>query len=96
MFGTLFRMRPKSGKFQELMDVSAREWKERGSIAGFRTAYVLQDANGDAWGMVVFDSEEAYRKNASDPTQDRWYRERRALLEADPEWHDGPIVEDKA
>jgi hypothetical protein len=37
----------------------------------------------------------AYRKNSESPEQDKWFRERRALLEADPEWHDGTIIEDK-
>jgi quinol monooxygenase YgiN len=95
MYGTMFKARPKSGKFQDLMDVSAREWKERGNIAGFRHAFVLQESNGDVWTMVIFDSEEAYRKNSESPEQDKWFRERRALLEADPEWHDGTIIEDK-
>jgi hypothetical protein len=44
---------------------------------------------------VIFNNEAAYWKNAADPDQDRWFRERRALLEADPEWHDGAIIEDK-
>jgi hypothetical protein len=29
--------------------------------------------------------------NADDPVQDADYREYRALMEADPEWHDGEI-----
>ena len=30
--------------------------------------------------------------NADSPAQDARYRQFRALLEADPEWHDGEIV----
>ncbi len=40
----------------------------------------------------VFTDREAYRRNADDPAQDARYREMRALLAADPEWHDGEIV----
>ena len=31
-------------------------------------------------------------RNGRDPEEDRWYRQLRALLEADPEWEDGEIV----
>ena len=72
------------------------ERKERGSVPGSRGAYVLQEPNGDVWVMAIFDSEELYRKNAADPAQDRWYRQLREMLEADPEWHDGEITEEPA
>ena len=35
---------------------------------------------------------DAYRANASDPEQDRWYRRMREHLDADPEWTDGELV----
>jgi hypothetical protein len=41
---------------------------------------------------VVFESKEAYVRNAESPKQDAEYRKLRALLEADPEWHDGTLV----
>jgi hypothetical protein len=43
-------------------------------------------------GVVVFDSEANYYNNAADPEQDRWYRQLRNLLMADPEWSDGDIL----
>lgn len=42
--------------------------------------------------VVLFQDREAYRKNADDPAQDRRYREMRALLAEDPDWHDGEVV----
>jgi hypothetical protein len=40
----------------------------------------------------VFDSEANYRANASDPEQDKWYQELRAMLDADPRWMDGDVL----
>jgi hypothetical protein len=41
---------------------------------------------------VAFESKEAYQKNAASPEQNARYEEYRALLDADPEWHDGEII----
>ena len=43
--------------------------------------------------MVVFESREAYWANAQSPDQNQRYQEMRALMLADPEWHDGEIVD---
>jgi hypothetical protein len=39
----------------------------------------------------VFEDEKSYRANAADPSQGEQYQKYRALLDADPEWHDGTI-----
>ena len=94
MFGSCFRIRPKAGKFEALMAVIERQRAERGSARGLVRSYVLRESNGDVWVMAVFESEEAYRKNAASPEQDKSYREMRELMEADPEWHDGSVIEE--
>jgi hypothetical protein len=94
MFGTVFKMRPKDGKIDAINALMERQNRERGSVAGFQRAFRLHEPVGDVWVMVIFDSEDAYRKNASDPEQDKWYRQLRELLESDPEWHDGEIIEE--
>jgi len=38
-----------------------------------------------------FEDRATYDKNADDPAQHQRYREYRALMEDDPEWHDGEI-----
>src|SRR5215213_2301874 len=62
---------------------------------GFINEYLLTPAAPASERLVltIFDSEESYRKNAAAPEQDAWYRQFRAHLEADPEWHDGVITE---
>ena len=42
--------------------------------------------------IAVFEDKASYEVNADDPGQDKWYRELRANLEADPEWQDGEYV----
>ena len=95
MFGSMFRMRPKAGEEQAVEKVF-RRWADerRPKVAGAVASYVLKPRNrpGELLGMAVFDTEENYIKNANDPEQDRWYRELRSHLEADPEWNDGDII----
>lgn len=89
MYGSIFRMRPIAGKTQELKDIFLKEGHRP---AGMKNAFMLtEDADGSVWGMGVFEDEKAYRDNASDPAQDARYQRFRALLQADPEWHDGSI-----
>ena len=42
---------------------------------------------------MIFEDRASYDKNADDPAQNERYMALRALLEADPEWHDGMIME---
>ena len=91
MYGSLFKMRPKAGKAQELrghmMGMDRRP-------PGMVTAYILtEDSGGNVWGFAVFDDEKQYRDNAANPEQGKVYEGFRALLEADPEWHDGSIAQ---
>ncbi|HWO94056.1 MAG TPA: antibiotic biosynthesis monooxygenase [Dehalococcoidia bacterium] len=92
MYGTVARMKAKPGMGQQLLDVARSQWEER--IPGIVSECIYQaDADGDEyWLTVVFESKEAYRKNAESPEQDARYRKLRALMAADPEWHDGEVV----
>ena len=95
MFGTVFRMQPKPGQ-EHAVEQLMRRWEQerKPKVAGFVDSYLFRSRShpGELIGVAIFDSEENYRKNAEDPEQDRWYRELRAVLEADPEWNDGEVV----
>ena len=95
MYGTVYRYRPVPGKEEEVLDFH-RRWKaERWpQVAGFITEYIYQSAArpGEYIAAAVFESKEAMERISQDPETDRWYRQFRALLEADPEWDDGAIV----
>lgn len=92
MYGTVARMRVKQGAESQL-EQQLREF-EGLKVPGFVTTYVYRmDADPQTYYMaVVFDSKESYVANARSPEQDARYQQMRALLESDPEWHDGEII----
>ncbi len=92
MFGTVYRMKPKAGETQAVIDMFRRWRQERGPKAkGAIASYAVHNDGGDIMGVAVFADEATYRANASDPEQDAWYRQLRSHLQADPEWYDGVI-----
>ena len=90
MFGSVSHMVANPGAKEQIIRLMEDDSRMR-SIPGFQSAYVFDAAGNDLWGVAVFDDEKSYRANAGNPEQDQWYRKLRALLQADPEWHDGTI-----
>ncbi len=92
MYGTVARMQTKPGAEGELLAL-LREFEEL-RVPGHRGTYVYRsDADPTVfWLAVAFADRAAYRANAQSPEQDARYQRIRALLTADPEWHDGEII----
>ena len=92
MYGTIARMRVQPGKEAEFV-AQGEQYKDL-NIPGFiASATYKADAGGNEyWLAVVFESRELYRANAEDPAQDERFREMAALLDGEPEWHDGEVV----
>jgi quinol monooxygenase YgiN len=92
MYGTIARLRIKPGKEEELRRLGQDMAPQ---IPGFVFQHVYRtDADPNEYYLVVgFESKEAYRANAESPAQHARYEQFRALLDADPEWHDGEIVD---
>ncbi len=96
MYGTIAHMRIKPGKegeLKNLLDEQARTF-ESGQVPGFIASYgyrMDEDAH-DCYMAVLFANKETYRANAESPEQDARYRRLLALLEHEPEWHDGEVV----
>ncbi|MEO7000633.1 MAG: antibiotic biosynthesis monooxygenase [Ktedonobacterales bacterium] len=92
MYGTVARMNLKSGAqdqlAQQLRDFTAL------NVPGFVATYTYQsDANpNECYMAVIFENKAAYDTNAQSAAQDARYQKIRALLESDPEWHDGAIT----
>jgi hypothetical protein len=82
-------MQVKEGKKQELLDLVMSDDGRR--PAGMKAAYTFDGGSNEVWGVAVFADEKSYRANASSPEQDAEYSKMRALLTADPEWHDGNV-----
>lgn len=90
MYGTCARMRVKTENREALLTLM--ESQGYSEVEGFKTSFILWENDGDvAWMFAVFDNREVYYKNADDPAQNERYLAFRALLEDDPEWHDGEI-----
>lgn len=95
MFGTIFTMRPKPGQDKAVVDLFEKWNRERRpKIKGPLASHLYRNVENPAELMaaVIFDSRESYFANASDPEQDRWYRELVALLEAEPRFYDGEVL----
>jgi heme-degrading monooxygenase HmoA len=94
MYGTIARMRIKSGQETQLSDVS-RQWEQerKGKARGFVTSYLLKPDQrpNERLLVAIFEDRQSYRANAEDPEQDKWYRRLRQHLESDPEWTDGEV-----
>ncbi len=94
MYGTIARLRVTPGKFDEFMQFGEREVAQ-GTFPDMTFEYVFKsDKNQNAvWLVVGFTSREAYHANAASPEQHERYQEMRSLLDADPEWHDGEVIQ---
>jgi quinol monooxygenase YgiN len=92
MYGTVARMRVKPGMESQLRAMMSEY--DTLAIPGMNTTYLyrMDDDPNTFFMAVVFESREAYRKNAESPEQDARYQAMVALMEGPPEWHDGEIV----
>lgn len=91
MYGTIAKLRLKPGMDVELERLSREEVPELHGFL-FQHLYRMDSDPQDAYLVIAFESREAYRRNAESPEQHARYETYRALLERDPEWHDGEIV----
>lgn len=94
MFGTIATMRPKKGQETAVAEAIDAWWRERSSKAEGAVCLHLyrRAAAGELVMAVVFETQEHYEANASDPEQDAWYQSLVALLDGEPEWADGDVL----
>ena len=94
MYGTVAHAKVKPGRLDDLVAV-LDEWtggtQPDGSVAGY--CYSLDRDPNEIVMVVVFRDKASYLANADAPETDGHYRRFRELLEADPEWNDGEIVQ---
>jgi quinol monooxygenase YgiN len=90
MYGTVARLKAKPGAVEALRETLDNQQQS----ADLQAFYVYQtDADPyELYLAVVFESREAYFKNADSPEQHKRYLQIRELLADEPEWHDGEIV----
>jgi quinol monooxygenase YgiN len=92
VYGTVARMRIKPGALDKLQEMANAE--EMKATPGYvsTTVYQMDADPNEIYMAVVFESKEAYFKNAESPEQNTRYEEMVALLDGSPEWHDGEII----
>ena len=95
MYGTVARMKIKPGAEEQLWQF-ARD-VETDQVPGLVFQHVYRmDADPNQFILVVaFDNKDAYLANANSPEQAARYERYRDLLTAEPEWHDGEIVDSR-
>ncbi len=89
MYGTVARMVVKPENREKIMAVMAGDDRK---VPGAIGSYTLMENDSDnVWLLAIFEDRATYDANADDPAMHEMYVQYRALLEADPEWHDGEI-----
>ncbi|MFN8513710.1 MAG: antibiotic biosynthesis monooxygenase [Chloroflexia bacterium] len=93
MYGTVARVRIKAGAEQAILALSAsfRQSPIPGQVAQY--VYRMDADPQECYLAIIFESKEAYWANAQSPEQQARFEQLMALLEAEPEWHDGEIIE---
>ncbi|NPV74974.1 MAG: hypothetical protein HPY59_01235 [Anaerolineae bacterium] len=88
MYGTIARLRAKPGALELLSKFEQRH--PQGFVASY--VYRMDSDPNELWLVVLFKDRESYLANAESETQHQEYLQIRALLEEDPQWHDGQVV----
>lgn len=90
MYGTVARTRVKQENRAKLKEIF--EGQLGSPPKGFIAGYTLFENDSDtAWMFAVFEDRGTYDQNADSPQQHEQYVAYRALMEDEPEWHDGDI-----
>jgi quinol monooxygenase YgiN len=95
MFGTIARLQLKPGALPQLQAMGEQlsgdsRLKQNGHIATY--IYQRSEDPNEVWLVVMFESKEAYYKNAESPAQHEQFTQMSQLLAAPPEWHDGEVI----
>lgn len=91
MYGTVAKLRVNPTNMSALYDLAEKWDRAPGQM---ETIIFQSDADpNEIWLVAIFESETAYTANAVSPEQHERYLQMRALLDADPEWNDGAIVQ---
>jgi hypothetical protein len=94
MYGTIARLRVKPGMLDRLRQFGQEEAAALTAVGFvFQHVYQSDQDENEMWLVVGFESREAYVNNAGSPDQHQRYLRIREMLDADPEWHDGEIVD---
>lgn len=92
MYGSVSRWRVKDGQQQALEQLISELMGTMPPGSRGVNVYHSDTDPLEYWVAGSWDSKDAYTANSNTPGQDANFRRLRALMDADPEWHDGEIV----
>jgi heme-degrading monooxygenase HmoA len=95
---TFARMSVLPGKLDDFIAMMSEDSSAMGA-KGFERSIAgkSKDDPNEVWVAITWDTSERYYANADSPEQSADYERMRALLTADPEWHDCDVLsEDSA
>jgi heme-degrading monooxygenase HmoA len=92
MYGSISRWRVREGQEQELEQLINEVMGTMPPGSRGVCVYKSDSDPREYWVAGSWDSKDAYTTNSNAPGQDANYRRLRALMDGDPEWHDGEIV----
>ena len=92
MYGTVARVRVKAGMENQFAQVSREIGVGRapGQIAVI--VYQTDNDPRELYMIAMFENREAYHANAASPEQNDRFMRLMAVLETEPEWHDGEVI----
>lgn len=93
MYGTVSRYRLKPGKEQEAITISGEI--ARNPSSGFVGTYTFRLDSGDNEYITaaVWSDRETYQRNSNSQQQQRWFQRVSQLMDGDPQWHDGEVID---
>ena len=91
MYGTIAKIHTDPSQVDALKALAQRMGTAPGELG--RYVYQMDADPSELFLVALFESRQADRDNAQSPEQNQRFQELRALLTADPEWHDGAIID---
>jgi quinol monooxygenase YgiN len=92
MYGTVAKMKVKPGKMDELMKTMGGGGSVQPNGYLGEIVYQMDNDPNEIMLCVFFQDKDSYHANANSPDMNKEYETYRALLEADPVWHDGEVI----
>lgn len=90
MYGTIAKLRVKEGMSDEILENLRRDGIGLGHIAHY--VYQMDSDPNEFYVAVIFESKEAYHKNAQSPETNTEFEEMMKYLDGEPNWNDGEII----
>ncbi len=89
MWGTIARMRVRPEVPEEYLHAQISAFNANRMNGMVQVSFYRREEDPrEVWMVAMFETKEAYQRNAESPAQHAVYLMLRSCLESDPEWHD--------